>query len=63
VSCIVCDGDGDHLDWCPETARCDLCGERIKDGELAEMFDPTIEDSDAVVCHAQCGLSRHLEVA
>ena len=43
--------------------RCELCGERFyATDERAEMYDPT-KDEQSVLCHAQCGLSRGMEVA
>lgn len=47
--------------------RCDLCGEAIKPGDMAEMYDPsTVEltaPSNHYICHAECGLSQGFEVA
>lgn len=49
--------------------RCELCGEPIKpNGEMAEMYDPTVPydpavGEDATICHAECGLARGMEIA
>jgi hypothetical protein len=47
---------------------CDICGEPLggPNAEVAEMFDPECTDmnvSNHVICHAQCGIDRGLEVA
>lgn len=43
---------------------CDICGESIAfSDEHAEMYDPKNPSSDSVVCHADCGLGRGLEIA
>ena len=60
--------DTDHPDYGrPETVtwpkRCELCGERVRDDQAAEMFDPNDNDSLPVFCHVECGLARGLEVA
>jgi hypothetical protein len=43
---------------------CDVCGEELKpNDEVAEMYDPEDDDGDPVICHAQCGLDKGLEIA
>ena len=42
--------------------RCELCGEPILSDD-AEMYDPHQSDADSVICHAECGLAKHYEVA
>lgn len=43
---------------------CELCGEPVRDGQGAEMFDPSaVKLAQAYYCHADCGLSRGMEVA
>jgi hypothetical protein len=44
--------------------QCALCGEAFaEEDERAEMYDPSRPDDPTVTCHADCGLSRGLEVA
>lgn len=52
----------------PEQERCTICGERIPEGQLAEMWDTTVPqesatDADSGYVHVECGLSRGWEVA
>jgi hypothetical protein len=60
----------DYLSFYRDTMRnrCEICGEAIKNHEeAAEMARP--DDGDigehfpSVICHAQCGLNKGLEVA
>lgn len=43
---------------------CELCGEEFTDtNPPAEMYDPSVEESDSVICHMDCGKAKGLEVA
>jgi len=52
-----------------EMERCAICGETIREGEAAEMYDPKLHDDDfwseteAGIVHAECGLQAGWEVA
>jgi hypothetical protein len=43
--------------------KCEICGERIGPDQMAEMYDPHNPEAESVVCHADCGLWKNLEVA
>jgi len=49
---------------------CEICGEHIKASApgdwlepVGEFWDPTKPEEGSVIAHAECGLSRGLEVA
>jgi len=46
--------------------KCDICGETtLPIDEEAEMYDPQWKSGEVgnVICHAQCGLDKGMEVA
>lgn len=54
--CQRCDGLG------LEPECCELCGEPIT-GNKAEMYDPSDQSKESVICHPECGLSEGYDIA
>jgi hypothetical protein len=44
--------------------NCAICGERTREGDIAEMYDPKqMPVAPALIVHPDCGKARGLEVA
>jgi hypothetical protein len=54
------EGDGSVHLHVPEDAACDLCGERLREGQELGAF---ARSGDEVLAHADCGLSAGLDPA
>lgn len=47
-----------------KSESCELCGERMRaSDDKAEMWNPREPEQPSVVCHAECGIARGMEVA
>ena len=55
------DGEG-YDDMVPRVPACEICGEHA-DMEMAEMFDPSDDQSESKYVHGQCGLDHGMEMA
>jgi hypothetical protein len=48
----------------PKPTQCGICGELMREGDIAEMYDPKLPStSRSILCHPDCGLNDGLEIA
>jgi hypothetical protein len=43
--------------------ECVICGERTREGDVAEMHDPADPEERGGIVHPECGLSRDWQVS